>query len=44
MDKILNVEEFVEKPNKKKAIEYLSEKNYFWNSGIFLVSCKKMYR
>ena len=40
-DKILNVEEFVEKPNKKKAIQYLSDKNYFWNSGIFLVTAKK---
>ena len=40
-DKILNVEEFVEKPNKKKAIEFLNQKNYFWNSGIFLVTAKK---
>ena len=28
-EKILNVEEFVEKPNKKKAIEFLNQKNYF---------------
>ena len=40
-NKILNVEEFVEKPNKKKAMEFLNQKNYFWNSGIFLVTAKK---
>ena len=40
-NKILDVEEFVEKPIKSKAIEYLNEKNYFWNSGIFLVTAKK---
>ncbi len=40
-DKILNVEEFVEKPNKQKATEFLNQKNYFWNSGIFLVTAKK---
>ena len=40
-NKILDVEKFVEKPNKSKAIEYLNEKNYFWNSGIFLVTAKK---
>ncbi len=40
-DKILNVEEFVEKPNKQRAIEFLNQKNYFWNSGIFLVTAKK---
>ncbi len=40
-DKILNVEKFVEKPEKNKAKEYLNEKNYFWNSGIFLVTAKK---
>ncbi len=40
-DKILNVEKFVEKPNEKKAKEFLKEKKYFWNSGIFLVTAKK---
>ena len=42
-NKILDVEEFVEKPNKNKAIEYFNEKNYFWNLGIFSYS-KKMFR
>ena len=40
-DKILNVDEFVEKPNKQKAMEFLNQKNYFWNSGIFLVKAEK---
>ena len=40
-EKILKVEEFVEKPNKSKAIDFLNQKNYFWNSGIFLVNAKK---
>ncbi len=35
------VEKFVEKPNLKKAIKFLNHGNYFWNSGIFLVSAKK---
>ena len=29
-------EEFVEKPNKDEANRYLNEKNFLWNSGIFL--------
>lgn len=30
------VEKFVEKPDLKKARQYLKEKTYFWNSGIFI--------
>ncbi|MFA5261929.1 MAG: mannose-1-phosphate guanylyltransferase [Candidatus Omnitrophota bacterium] len=30
------VEKFVEKPDLKKAQQYLKEKTYFWNSGIFI--------
>ncbi len=30
------VEEFVEKPSKEVAEEYLREGGYFWNSGIFI--------
>lgn len=33
---VYNVEEFKEKPNKNKAIEYLKDGNYYWNSGIFI--------
>ncbi|MDP3143753.1 MAG: mannose-1-phosphate guanylyltransferase, partial [Candidatus Omnitrophota bacterium] len=30
------VERFLEKPNEKKAKEYFENRNYFWNSGIFI--------
>ncbi len=33
---VFAVEEFVEKPKKEKAEEFLRSKNYLWNSGIFL--------
>ena len=32
----LNIEEFIEKPNSKKAFELFSNPHYSWNSGIFL--------
>lgn len=35
------VDEFIEKPNKEKANEYLDAMGYFWNSGIFLFQAKK---
>lgn len=35
---VINVERFVEKPNKEKAEEYLDEGCYLWNGGIFLWS------
>ena len=35
------VEEFVEKPNLEKAITYLANKQYYWNSGMFFF--KKKY-
>ena len=33
---LFRLERFVEKPDFETAREYLSEKNYFWNSGIFV--------
>jgi len=30
------VERFLEKPNFSKAKEYIKDKNFFWNSGIFI--------
>jgi mannose-1-phosphate guanylyltransferase len=30
------VRQFIEKPNKAKAEEYLKSNEYFWNSGIFM--------
>jgi len=34
-DYSLYVESFVEKPDEKKAKEYIEDGSYFWNSGIF---------
>jgi mannose-1-phosphate guanylyltransferase/mannose-6-phosphate isomerase-like protein (cupin superfamily) len=33
---LFRLERFVEKPDFETARKYLSEKNYFWNSGIFV--------
>jgi mannose-1-phosphate guanylyltransferase/mannose-6-phosphate isomerase len=33
---VFAVEKFIEKPNEKRAAEFLKDKNYFWNCGIFL--------
>lgn len=33
---VYGIERFVEKPRLNKAIEYISDDNYSWNSGIFL--------
>ena len=35
-NKLVNVLKFVEKPSKDKAVEFMNEGNYYWNSGIFL--------
>jgi mannose-1-phosphate guanylyltransferase len=34
--KCYKVSRYVEKPDLKKAMEYLAEGNYFWNGGIFV--------
>ena len=34
--KSFKVDKFLEKPNLKKAQEYVKNKDYFWNSGIFV--------
>lgn len=31
-----SVQRFVEKPSLEKAIEFIKEKNYLWNAGIFM--------
>lgn len=33
---VVKVEKFVEKPNKELAEEYVAEKNYLWNAGMFI--------
>lgn len=38
----LEVEKFIEKPNKSCATKYLEDSNYFWNSGMFLFNVKTM--
>lgn len=38
-----SVEKFVEKPNVEKAIEFLQEKKYLWNSGIFMAKVSTLY-
>jgi mannose-1-phosphate guanylyltransferase len=34
------VDKFVEKPDKKRAAEYVSDGNYYWNAGIFIWKVK----
>ena len=34
----LKVKQFIEKPNKEKAEIYFKQKDYYWNSGLFLFS------
>jgi mannose-1-phosphate guanylyltransferase len=34
---VFQVDRFVEKPNEKRALLYMKEGNYLWNSGIFIV-------
>jgi len=33
---VYQVKRFIEKPDLKKAVEFLKEGSYYWNSGIFL--------
>lgn len=35
------VDQFVEKPNKERAEEYVNSGEYYWNSGIFLFPVKE---
>jgi mannose-1-phosphate guanylyltransferase len=38
----LNVEKFVEKPDQKRAAEYIKDGNYYWNAGIFIWKTKNV--
>lgn len=40
-DHVHSVDAFVEKPNKETAESYLSAKNYFWNSGMFMFQASR---
>jgi len=35
---IFRVDSFKEKPSQEKALEYIRDKSYFWNAGIFIWS------
>jgi mannose-1-phosphate guanylyltransferase len=39
---VLHVRRFTEKPNQRKAEEFVSAGNYFWNSGMFLWSARTL--
>lgn len=41
---IFDVEEFVEKPNKEMAKEYLNCGDYLWNAGIFIVKARELLK
>ena len=41
---IKDVIKFIEKPDIKRAKKFLSEGNYYWNAGIFLVSAKTVLK
>ncbi|MCU0821933.1 MAG: sugar phosphate nucleotidyltransferase [Spirochaetes bacterium] len=34
--KVMDVDHFVEKPDKETALKYLQDGGYFWNSGIYI--------
>jgi mannose-1-phosphate guanylyltransferase/mannose-6-phosphate isomerase len=36
------VKRFIEKPNLERAEQFLAEKTYFWNAGIFLASAQTL--
>jgi mannose-1-phosphate guanylyltransferase/mannose-6-phosphate isomerase len=40
----LPISKFIEKPNTAKAQQYLSEGNYFWNAGIFVIKASVWLR
>ncbi len=39
---VLRVRRFTEKPDEKKASEFIAAGNYFWNSGMFLWSARTL--
>ncbi len=40
----LRVRKFVEKPDRKKAEEYLRDGNYLWNTGVFIFGVRTMLK
>ena len=39
-----DIEEFIEKPDEKKAKELISDSRYNWNSGIFLFKASTLIK
>ncbi len=37
-----NISEFTEKPDREKALEFIKDRRYTWNSGMFLFKAKKI--
>ena len=37
-----DISEFIEKPDQKKALEFIKDRRYTWNSGMFLFKAKKV--
>lgn len=42
--KVIKVDAFVEKPNRGKAEEYISDGSYLWNGGMFLWSAENILK
>ena len=38
------VKNFIEKPNKEKALQFIEKEHYYWNSGIFLGAQSSFYK
>ena len=37
-----NISEFTEKPDRNKALEFIKDRRYTWNSGMFMFKAKKI--
>ena len=37
-----DISEFIEKPDQKKALEFIKDRRYTWNSGMFLFKAQKV--
>ena len=39
---LYKVTKFIEKPSEKKALQFIKQGNYYWNSGIFIAKARKI--
>ena len=42
IDSCFKVEKFIEKPDKKTALSYIKQGNYYWNSGMFVFQAQNL--